>query len=67
MSTAYDLASLDMAGTTIDENELVYRVLESTVANAADTGNITSGKHDNVSTSAAPENPAREGNSAIHR
>ncbi|WP_394161128.1 phosphonatase-like hydrolase [Galactobacter valiniphilus] len=37
MSTAYDLASLDMAGTTIDENELVYRVLESTVAKAADT------------------------------
>jgi phosphonatase-like hydrolase len=32
--TAYDLAALDMAGTTIDEGGLVYRVLDGTVADA---------------------------------
>lgn len=32
---AYDLAALDMAGTTVDEGGLVYDVLESTVADAA--------------------------------
>jgi phosphonatase-like hydrolase len=31
-TTAYDLASLDMAGTTVDEAGLVYRVLDETVA-----------------------------------
>lgn len=36
MSNAFDLATLDMAGTTIDEHELVYRVLEATVSEAAD-------------------------------
>ena len=33
--TAFDLAALDMAGTTVDEGGLVYRVLETTVADAA--------------------------------
>lgn len=33
--TAYDLAALDMAGTTIDEHEIVYRTLEATAAAAA--------------------------------
>lgn len=32
---AYDLAALDMAGTTVDEGGLVYDVLESTVADSA--------------------------------
>lgn len=32
--TAYDLAALDMAGTTIDEDGIVYRVLEETVSAA---------------------------------
>lgn len=32
---AFDLAALDMAGTTIDENEIVYRTLEETAAAAA--------------------------------
>lgn len=32
--TAYDLAALDMAGTTVDEGGLVYRVLDATVADA---------------------------------
>lgn len=36
MTPAYELASLDMAGTTIDERELVYTVLERTVSTAAD-------------------------------
>lgn len=35
MNNAFDLATLDMAGTTIDEHELVYRVLEATVSEAA--------------------------------
>lgn len=33
--TAFDLAALDMAGTTIDEHEIVYRTLEETAAAAA--------------------------------
>lgn len=32
--TAFDLAALDMAGTTVDEGGLVYAVLEATVADA---------------------------------
>lgn len=32
--TAYDLAALDMAGTTVDEGGLVYEVLSSTVSDA---------------------------------
>jgi phosphonatase-like hydrolase len=32
---AFDLAALDMAGTTVDEGGLVYDVLESSVADAA--------------------------------
>jgi phosphonatase-like hydrolase len=32
--TSYDLAALDMAGTTIDEDGIVYRVLEETVSAA---------------------------------
>ncbi|HWU32919.1 MAG TPA: phosphonatase-like hydrolase [Marmoricola sp.] len=32
--TAYELAALDMAGTTIDEDGIVYRTLEETVAEA---------------------------------
>lgn len=31
---AFDLAALDMAGTTVDEGGLVYRVLDATVADA---------------------------------
>lgn len=31
---AFDLVALDMAGTTIDENEIVYRMLEETAAAA---------------------------------
>lgn len=31
----FDLAALDMAGTTIDESEIVYRTLEETAADAA--------------------------------
>lgn len=34
MKNAYELASLDMAGTTVDENELVYRVMRDTVESA---------------------------------
>ena len=30
--TAYDLAALDMAGTTVNEHEIVYRTLEETAA-----------------------------------
>jgi phosphonatase-like hydrolase len=37
MSTRARLASLDMAGTTLDEGGLVYRVLDATVADAAGT------------------------------
>jgi phosphonatase-like hydrolase len=32
--TAFDLVALDMAGTTIDEKEIVYRMLEETAAAA---------------------------------
>lgn len=32
--TSYDLAALDMAGTTIDEDGIVYRVLEETISAA---------------------------------
>lgn len=35
MTTAFQLAALDMAGTTVDEGGLVYDVLEATVADAA--------------------------------
>jgi len=34
-TAAFDLAALDMAGTTVDEGGLVYGVLEATVAEAA--------------------------------
>lgn len=33
--TAFDLAALDMAGTTVDEEGLVYRVLDQSVSDAA--------------------------------
>jgi phosphonatase-like hydrolase len=36
-SNAFELAALDMAGTTVDEGGLVYRVLDSTVADAVGT------------------------------
>ena len=36
--TRYDLAALDMAGTTVDEGGLVYEVLEASVADAVGSG-----------------------------